>query len=335
MNMNNNIDILAQAEELLGPAVSVDHRGWATWWCPFHPDSDRRGRRGKPNFGVHLDEGNWKCLRCGASGGSLTSLSRKLGVIDWHPRSATSLPPRPTIHPSQVSALDEAISATRAGFMKSPAAEYAHKVRHLSPYISLVYGLGYGLPRPPVSRESQQAARDSRLILRDGTWMWAGSVVYADPPTQPSVINVRYVPDEMLPPGERTFTPKENHHTWGNRVRPLGAWRITSSTKTAIVVEGMFDMFVAADQIRQRGAEREMVAVYTNGAAPARPVLDWFGKHNSYEYVVVPDPDKAGEKWTKAITQTIRRGEGKCQVARPPDGRHDPDEAFLSGWWPL
>jgi len=219
--------------------------------------------------------------------------------------------------------------------MKSPAAEYAHKVRHLSPYISLVYGLGYGLPRPPVSRESQQAARDSRLILRDGTWMWAGSVVYADPPTQPSVINVRYVPDEMLPPGERTFTPQENHHTWGNRIQPLGAWRITAATKTVVVVEGMFDMFAAADQIRQRGAEREMVAVYTNGAAPARPVLDWFGKHNSYEYVVVPDPDKAGEEWTKAVAQAIRRGEGKCQVARPPDGRHDPDEAFLSGWWPL
>jgi hypothetical protein len=56
-------DILSAAEELLGPAVRVEtHRGWATFWCPFHGDKDRAGKGGKPNFGVNLTEGYWKCL---------------------------------------------------------------------------------------------------------------------------------------------------------------------------------------------------------------------------------------------------------------------------------
>lgn len=326
-------DILAQAMELMpGKFVQEDSRGWAHFWCPFHPDDQRQGKSKRPNFGVDLNTGRWKCLRCWKAGGSLNSLRRQLGIVDWWPEIPA--PPRPVIRQSQVSALDEAVSATRAGFIRSPAAEYAHKVRHLSPYISLVYGLGYGLPRPPVSQETWQAARASKMLLRDGEWLWAGGVVYADPPTQPSVLNVRYIPDDMLPQGERTFTPRENHHTWGNRIQPLGAWRITPATKTVLVMEGMFDMLMAAQEIRQRGIERETVAVYTNGASPARPVLDWFGKHGGYEYVVIPDPDKAGEEWAGGMVKAIRNGKGKFQIARPPDSG-DPDEAFLSGWWPL
>ena len=34
-----DVDILSAAEEILGPAVRVEaHRGWATFWCPFHND---------------------------------------------------------------------------------------------------------------------------------------------------------------------------------------------------------------------------------------------------------------------------------------------------------
>ncbi len=339
MESQSPSEILTQAMELMpGKFVREDSRGWAHFWCPFHPDDQRQGKSKRPNFGVDLNTGRWKCLRCWKSGGSLNSLRRQLGIVDWRPRTAPTLaetpaPPRPAVHQSQVCSLDEAVSATRSGFVKSPAAEYAHKVRRLTPYISLIYGLGYGLPRPPVSRETWQAARASKMLLRDGTWLWAGGVVYADPPTQPSVLNVRYIPDEMLPTGSRTFAIQDNHHTWGNRIQPLGAWRITAATKTVLVVEGMFDMLVAAQEIRQRGVEREAVPVYTNGAAPARSVLDWFGKHD-YEYIVIPDPDKAGEEWAEGVTKAIRQGSGKLQVARPPDG-HDPDEAFLSGWWPL
>ena len=76
-------DILSAAEEILGPAVRVErHRDWAIFWCPFHGDEDRAGQGGHPNFGVHLVEGYWKCLRCGASGGSLNALRQKLGQ-DW------------------------------------------------------------------------------------------------------------------------------------------------------------------------------------------------------------------------------------------------------------
>ena len=61
-------DILFAAEEILGPAVRVErHRDWAVFWCPFHNDSSRAGQGGHPNFGVHLVDGYWKCLRCGAT----------------------------------------------------------------------------------------------------------------------------------------------------------------------------------------------------------------------------------------------------------------------------
>jgi len=54
--------------------------------------------------------------------------------------------------------------------------------RGLRPYTSLVYGLGYGLPVPAVHRNVIEAASQSLMLRRDGTWLWAGSVVYADPP---------------------------------------------------------------------------------------------------------------------------------------------------------
>ena len=73
-------EILNAAEELLGKAVKVEaHRDWAIFWCPFHGDKTRAGTGGHANFGVHLAKGYWKCLRCGQSGGSLKSLSKKLG----------------------------------------------------------------------------------------------------------------------------------------------------------------------------------------------------------------------------------------------------------------
>lgn len=72
-----NPDILQQAEALLGKAVKVEgNRDWGIFWCPFHNDSARAGQGGHANFGVHLEKGYWACLRCGAKGGSLKSLSK-------------------------------------------------------------------------------------------------------------------------------------------------------------------------------------------------------------------------------------------------------------------
>ena len=327
-----DVDILSAAEELLGPAVRVErHRDWAIFWCPFHNDSDRAGMGGHANFGVHLERGFWKCLRCGESGGSLKSLSYKLGK-DWKPPVSESPPTRPERPPTQVERLDEALAEARAGVQRSPAWGYLAQ-RGLRPYTSLVYGLGYGQPLPAVHREVIRAAEQSLMLRRDGTWLWAGGVVYADPPTHPAVLNLRYIPDEQLPKGARNFTPKKRHKTWGRRVQPLGAWRINGRTHTLIVLEGLFDMLVTAQKLHDLGREADTVAVYTNGSSPSARMLAWFAEHNQYEYLLIRDPDEAGQTWEARVSEVIRYGGAPVHCLCPP-GTLDPDEAILNGWWP-
>ena len=325
-------DILSIAEGILGTAVRVEeHRGWGIFWCPFHNDAGREGAGGHPNFGVNLQSGYWKCLRCGASGGSLKSLQNKLGRGYLPPVSETR-PTRPKRPPTRVQLLDEAVSEARACVQTSPAWAYL-KQRGVTPYTALVYGLGYGLPVPRVHREIMEAAKQSMMVRRDGTWSWAGGVVYADPPTQPAVMNVRYIPDEQLPKGTRNFKPAKNHKSWGNRLQPLGGWRITPNTRTIIVLEGLFDMLITAQKIHELGRDADTVAVYTNGASPSAKMLAWFREHNQYEYVLLCDPDKAGDEWAGHLTHAIQNGGAALQVLRPP-GTLDPDEAILGGWWP-
>jgi len=333
-------DILSAAEEILGTAVRVEaHRDWAIFWCPFHNDASREGEGGHPNFGIHLAEGYWKCLRCGASGGSLQSLRTKLGK-DW-PVTKPTYPPKPPTNRScrehdgarrQVQLLDEAVSEARSNVQRSPAWSYLSS-RGVLPYTTLVYGLGYGIPTPQVHREIIEAARQSLMVRRDGTWSWAGGVIYADPPTHPTVMNVRYIPAEQLPKGTRTFMPAKNHKTWGNRVQPLGSWRITPRTRALIVLEGLFDMLITAQKLNQLGREADTVAVYTNGASPSAKMHRWFSEHNQYEYVLLRDPDKAGLEWVQSVSDSIRHGGANVCAFEPPD-KLDPDEAILSGWWP-
>ena len=325
-------NILSAAEEILGTAVRVEsHRDWAIFWCPFHNDASRAGQGGQPNFGVNLVSGYWKCLRCGASGGSLQSLQIKLGQ-DWKPIVSAPAPTHPQRPPTQVQLLDEAVSEARSIVQRSPAWPYLAK-RGVTPYTAMVYGLGYGIPTPTVHHETLEAAKQSMLIRRDGTWLWAGGVVYADPPTKPAVMNVRYIPAEQLPKGTRNFSPLKNHKTWGNRVQPLGSWRITPATRTLIVLEGLFDMFITAQKLHQLGREADTVAVYTNGASPSANMQRWFSEHNQFEYVLLRDPDKAGVEWAQSVSASIRYGGGRVRSLRPPD-RLDPDEAILNGWWP-
>ncbi|HMM97430.1 MAG TPA: toprim domain-containing protein [Anaerolineales bacterium] len=325
-------DILSAAEEILGTAVRVEHnRDWAIFWCPFHNDADRQGQGGHPNFGVHLVKGYWKCLRCGATGGSLNSLRKKLGQ-DWKPPVSETRPTRPPRPPSQIERLDEAVSEARSMVQRSPAWPYLAS-RGVTPYTALVYGLGYGMPVPRVHRETIEAATQSMLVRKDGTWLWAGGVVYADPPTHPTVMNVRYLPEEQLPKGTRTFKPEKNHKTWGNRIQPLGCWRITPTTRTVIVLEGLFDLLITAQKIHQLGRESDTVAVYTNGASPAAKLHRWFQEHGQYEYLLVRDPDPAGAEWALALSSSIRSGGASVRTLRTPD-QLDPDEAILSGWWP-
>jgi DNA primase len=230
-----------------------------------------------------------------------------------------------------VDALDEAMSEARAHVRSSPAWAYLLE-RGIRPWTALVYGLGYGLPNPYVSRGTWQAAQDSMLIRGNGRWLWSGGVVYADPPSRPNVLNCRYIPADQLPAGERDFEPPENHHTWGKRTAPLGAWRINSTTRLLVVVEGLFDFLVFAQAINDR-QRADAVAVYTNGAAPSKAMQAWFAERPQYDYLLVRDPDAAGASWAETLKIAVTSGGGKGRLVTPPD-KMDPDEAIRAGWWP-
>jgi len=327
-----NQDILSAAEELLGKAVKIEaHRDWAIFWCPFHGDQIRAGQGGHANFGVHLVKGYWKCLRCGAMGGSLKSLANKLGT-DWKPPETDTTRRKPARLPTQVDCLDEAMSDARSHLHRAPAMQYLAS-RGVSAYTALVYGLGYGNPIPAVRKNVINAAKQSLMVRKDGRWLWSGSVVYADSPIKPTVINARYIPESQLPPGTRNFIPSENHKTWGNRIQPLGAWRIKSTTRQIIVVEGLFDMLITAQKIHQLGLGETVSAVYTNGASPAHRMLAWFHQRGEYSYTLIHDPDKAGYEWCETVSGAIRYATPHVRIVSTP-GNLDPDEAILAGWWP-
>jgi hypothetical protein len=317
MKTGGLLDVLGEAIELLGPPVKVEHhRAWATFWCPFHDDAARRGERGRPNFGVQLEEGYWKCLRCGASGPSLVILRKKLGA--WRPRSGAVAA---AIEPPLVSRLNEALSEARAAFPGSPAEGYSTR-RGLRSHVTLAYGLGYGVPSPNVHAETVQAARRSRLVGEDGRWLWAGGLVYADPPVNPTTIQVRHLRQD----GDAKY------QTWGRLTRPLGAWRLPRATRTIVVVEGLLDMLVIAQTLRERREDGSTGVLYTGGASPSRPILTWFAAR-PYDYLLIPDPDDAGQSWAMALQAAIRRGEGRACLERTPRDL-DPDQAVLAGWWP-
>ncbi|MBT7071347.1 MAG: hypothetical protein HN975_10725 [Anaerolineae bacterium] len=327
-------DILQLTEELLGAHIGeISHRGWATFWCPFHDDKKQAGTTGLPNFGVNVDEGNWNCFRCGKKGGSIRSLYKDLGE-DFSPRGADYSPvvprkPRARKYESEVDRLDEAIADTRNKVISSPAMHYLHS-RGITPYTALLYGLGYGRKYHQVSNSVEEAAIHSALLhKRYHNWFWAGSVVYADPPIQPTVLNVRYLPEETLPPKTRPFKIRKNHRTWGDRLVPLGSWRIKPDTKTIIVVEGLFDMLAGAQTTAS--LYPQVVVVYTNGSNPSFHITKWFEEHPQYHYLLIPDPDKAGTAWLEQVSRAIYAGGGSWQSFPVPRNFDDPDEAFLAG----
>ena len=350
----DGIDVVAEATKILkAPPLHVDQRRReAWWWCPFHNDAGRTGNTGKPNFSINMDTGEWNCFRCNNGGKTLYSLAKALGA-NWDPpenwKDTAAFQKQRA--PSKVDCLNEALASARAAFLSSPALKYAEQ-RGLSSYTSAVYGLGYGQPKPTISTYSWKMANESRLLIKD-TWLWAGSIVYADPLINPTVINCRYIPEEMLPEKTRWFEINDRHHTWGNRVVPLGSWRITAQTEVVMVVEGMFDMLVGAQTIASRGLHPEVVCVYTNGAKPASQIIEWFTQHaKQYYFVFVPDQDGAGlgehrdidlagggkehrwiPGWKQALENAVKEGDGKYCFINTPD-KMDPDEAFLGGWWP-
>ncbi|NPV86306.1 MAG: hypothetical protein HPY45_09900 [Anaerolineae bacterium] len=311
------MNILAEVSAILGPPVAVHHhRGWADWWCPFHQDRDRAGRGGRPNFGVNLVDGYWRCFRCGASGASVDQLRKKLGA-DWKPKEFKSVSREENL--VTVSSISEGIDAARAVLLQK-AAGYLRQ-RGLRPYTAMLYGLGYGVPRPPVTPQVWAAARELRLINGHDWWLWAGGIVYADPPSSPTIIQVRHL---------REGAPK--YQSWGRLGNPLGAWRITPQTRVVVVVEGMFDMLVIAQALYDHRLEN-VIPVYTSSAAVSHTMRVWFEKKRDVEYILIPDPDEAGRDWEKSLMAAIRKSGSPVRIERPPEGL-DPDEAVLQGWWP-
>ncbi len=91
-------------------------------------------------------------------------------------------------------------------------------------------------------------------------------------------------------------------------------------------------MLVGAQCLDQRRLYPEYVCVYTNGASPSFEILDWLAEHD-YDYFLIRDMDKAGADWVEMITTALRGKKRRYAVLFPPNDL-DPDEAFLSGWWP-
>jgi Toprim-like len=328
-------EILQDAVHIIGyePTRSKpDRQGWVTFWCPFHDDIGRRGHSGRPNFGVNLKNGAWNCFVCGRKGPSLAKLAVALGS-NYVPRDIPAdlksySPDR--AHESHVDAVTSALAECRANFLKSPAQVYVSD-RGVRPLTAAIYGLGYGMPAPYIDRTTAMSAYASGMVLRNGVWQWAESVVYADPPIgKPTVINCRYLPEKYLI-RKRPFKVNANHHTWGNRSKPLGAWRIGQTTQMIVVVEGLFDMLLGAQVVQEKNLSPEVCVVYTNGSSIKGSMLKWFRDNSSkYDFLLIRDPDEAGAFWEKSLKEVL----GKKAVSLVPPDDRDPDEAFLAGWWP-
>jgi hypothetical protein len=331
--MATNEEILAEARKILGAQeIEITKKGWAVFWCPAHPDEAQAGATGLPNFGIDLHTGRYNCFRCGFKGGSLANLAKALRV-NYVPKTAEYIPRRPKREFTDgysVGDVAEAIADAQGRLLRSPAMSYL-KLRGVTPHTAMVYGLGYAVGAPFVSRETAQAGWKLSMIHRR-EWLWAESVIYADPVVDPRLINIRYLPHEYVKQPRGFQLGKHPHRTWGDRLVPLGAWRITGRTRGIMIVEGLFDMLVGAQCLDQRRLYPEYVCVYTNGAAPSFEMLDWFAEHD-YDYFLIRDMDKAGADWVEIITAALRGKKRRYAVLFPPNDL-DPDEAFLSGWWP-
>ncbi len=308
--------ILEEARRILKTnELRINKKGWAEFWCPAHPDEQRGGTTGVPNFAIDLNTGRYNCFRCGFKGGSLYSLAKKLGA-DYQPKQAELIVKRPKREINggvTVADLSEALADAQSRILSSSAMSYL-KHRGVTPYTAMMYGLGYGIGNPAVSYATSDAAYKLSLVYKRN-WLWSESVVYADPVTDPAVLNVRYLPPEYMRHG-RGFELKKPHRTWGDRLAPLGAWRITERTQAVMVVEGLFDMLVGAQFL----------------ASPSTEIVEWFAQRD-YDYFLIQDMDEAGDTWTETLTGVMNEKGYKYTLIYPPDGK-DPDEAFLDGWWP-
>ena len=247
--------ILEEARKILKTnELRINKKGWAEFWCPAHPDEQRGGTTGVPNFAIDLNTGRYNCFRCGFKGGSLYSLAKKLGAT-YRPKQAEFIVKRPKREINggvTVANISEALADAQSRILSSSAMSYL-KHRGVTPYTAMMYVLEYGIGSPVVSHATTDTGYKLGLVYRR-EWLWSESVVYAEPVTDPAVLNVRYLPPEYMRRGRGFELSKHPHRTWGDRLAPLGAWRITERTQAVMVVEGLFDMLVGAQFLDQRRA---------------------------------------------------------------------------------
>ncbi|WP_322508045.1 toprim domain-containing protein [Anaerolinea sp.] len=302
--MNMEITVLDALVSLLGEPVKVDHRGWATWYCPFHNDT------GRPNFGAHIYDGYWKCFSCGEQGGSVASLSKRLGkkVSGLLPHYEIKKPEKPKINLVQ-----EAFRLTQRNF--SPQATAYLRRRGILMEFAHFMGLGYGFHEPPADLADGiiEEAKSLHLINEQGYWMWGHAILIGEPPTHPEFIQARFLSDNK----------KFRFLSWGEKIHPLGWWMIENFNPSLVyIVEGMFDM-LALNQVFWRIGFKA-VCLATGGASPSAQILEHIGiLAKNRQIVLVPDQDEAGDKWTQFILLEAP----KARVIAPPEGL-DPDEAI-------
>ncbi|HEY57642.1 MAG TPA: toprim domain-containing protein [Anaerolineae bacterium] len=227
--------------------------------------------------------------------------------------------PKESRRPS-FSLLAEAVAAARANFRGSPAEQYLTVKRRIRPIVASMYGVGYGLPFPPVSQAVLKAAQAHRLATDKGWWIWAGGLVYAEPPLEPQMIQVRHLRDKAY----------SKYQTWGRLNRPAGAWRVGPNTQALVVVEGMIDMLALAQVFHDHNLGNKIIPLYLAGSGSTR-AYEWLRETAERRHLfLIPDADEGGKDWLT----NLRRHGVKGEVFFPPDGL-DPDEAVLDGWWPF
>jgi len=184
-----------------------------------------------------------------------------------------------------------------------------------------MYGVGYGVAYPPVSPTVLKVAQAHHIATKRGWWIWAGGLIYADPPLEPEMIQVRHLREKAY----------SKYQTWGRLNHPAGTWRVGHTTQVLVVVEGMIDMLALAQVFYDRGLGITVVPLYLAGSGSTR-AYEWLREREKRgrEILLIPDPDDGGKDWLA----NLRRYGVKGQVFWPPDGL-DPDEAILAGWWPF
>jgi hypothetical protein len=128
--------ILEEARKILKTnELRINQKGWAEFWWPAHPDEQRGGTTGVPNFAIDLNTGRYNCFRCGFKGGSLYSLPKTLGA-DYRPKQAELIikrPKRDLNGGATVAGLSEALADAQSRILSSSAMSYL-KHRGVTPY---------------------------------------------------------------------------------------------------------------------------------------------------------------------------------------------------------